>query len=87
MGLKLKQIEAQSACAESIHKGVNRRLKDIPQTQQQRPELPMVTPIWHASKYKVHKLHLFSVDVPLGEFVTVGDSGLCCCVFMIAFER
>ena len=27
------------------------------QTQQQRPESPMVTFAWHVSKYKVHKLH------------------------------
>ena len=24
---------------------------------QQRPELPIVSSTWHASKYKVHKLH------------------------------
>ena len=41
----------------SIHKGVS--------TQQQRPESPTVTVTWHASKYKVHKLHqryMLSVD-------------------------
>ena len=27
------------------------------QTQQQRPESPTVTLTWHASKYRVHKLH------------------------------
>ena len=26
------------------------------QTQQQRPELPVVTLTWHECKYKVHKL-------------------------------
>ena len=31
--------------------------KDVTQTQQQRPELPVVTFTWHASKYKVYKLH------------------------------
>ena len=31
--------------------------KGITQTQQQRPELPTVTLIRHASKYKAHKLH------------------------------
>ena len=36
----LKQNEAQSAGAESTHKGVELRLKDVTQTQQQRPESP-----------------------------------------------
>ena len=27
------------------------------QTQQQRPESPTVTPTWHASKDKAHKVH------------------------------
>ena len=31
--------------------------KDVTQTQQQRPETPKVTLTWHASRYKVHKLH------------------------------
>ena len=43
----LKQNEAQSACAESTNKG----LKDVMQTQQQRPNLPTVVLTWHASKY------------------------------------
>ena len=30
----LKQNEAQSACTESTHKGVNQRAKDVTQTQQ-----------------------------------------------------
>ena len=29
----------------------------VKQTQQQRPESPTVTLIWHASKYKVRNLH------------------------------
>ena len=29
----------------------------ITQTPQQRPETPVLTLNWHASKYKVHKLH------------------------------
>ena len=49
---KLKQNEAQSACAESTHKGVNYPSK---QTQQQRPESPTVTLTWHVCTYKVHK--------------------------------
>ena len=32
-------------------------LSESTQTQQQRPESPTVTLIWHASKYEVHKLH------------------------------
>ena len=54
---KLKQNEALSARAESTQKGVNLHPKDVTQTQQQRPESPTVTLTWHASKYKVHKLH------------------------------
>ena len=49
----LKQSAAQGASAESTHKGVNQRSKDVTQTQQQRPELPTVTLTWHASTYKV----------------------------------
>ena len=33
------------------------RSKNVTQTQQQRPESPTVTRTWHASKYKVRKLH------------------------------
>ena len=32
-------------------------LKNVTQTQRQRPESPTVNLTWHASKYKVHKLH------------------------------
>ena len=38
LGYALKQIDAQSAHAESTHKGVNRHSADIIQAQQQRPE-------------------------------------------------
>ena len=55
--MDLKQNESQSAGAESTHRGVNWRSKDVTQTQQQRPESPAVTLTWHACKYKVHKLH------------------------------
>ena len=51
------QNEAQSARAESTHKGANWRWKYVRQVQQQRPESPTVTLTWHACKYKVHKLH------------------------------
>ena len=53
----LKQNEAQSARAESTHKGVNQHLKYATQVQQQRRESPAVTLTWRACKYKVHKLH------------------------------
>ena len=53
----LKHNEAQSARAESTHKGVNQRWTDVTQTQQQRPESPTVTFTLYASKYKVHKFH------------------------------
>ena len=53
----LKQNEAWSTPAESPHKGLNQRLEDVTQAQQQRPELPSVILTWHACKYKVHKLH------------------------------
>ena len=47
--------------------------------QQQRPDLPTVTLTRHASEYKAHKLH---------QRVTVGDSGLRCCVCeKESFER
>ena len=36
-------------------KGV--KLKDVTQTQQQRPESPMVILTWHTNKCKVHKFH------------------------------
>ena len=42
---------------ESTHKGVNQRSKYVTQVQHQRPESPTITLIWHACKYKVHKLH------------------------------
>ena len=42
---------------QSTHKGVNYRLKDVTQAQQQSPESPTVTLTWHEHKYKVHKLH------------------------------
>ena len=45
--MNLEQNEAQSAHAESTHKGVNQRSKDVTQAQQQRPESPAVTLTWH----------------------------------------
>ena len=53
----LKQSEAQSARAESTHKGVNQHSKYVTQAQQQRPESPSVTLTWHPRPYKAHKLH------------------------------
>ena len=47
-------------CYASTNKGVK-------QTQQQRPESPLVTHTWHANKFKVHKLHqryVLSTRVP-----------------------
>ena len=52
-GISLKQDEAESAGAESAHKGVNQRSKDV--IQRQRSESPTVILTWHASKYKAHK--------------------------------
>ena len=46
--------KAQSACAESTNKRIS-AWKML--HKQQRPELPMVIFTWHASNYKVHKLH------------------------------
>jgi len=45
------------AKSESTNKGVNQRSKDVTPTQQQRPDLPTVTLVWHASLYKVNKFH------------------------------
>ena len=53
----LEHNDARSANAQSAHKGVNYHPKDVTQAQQRRPESPTVTPTWHASKYKVPKLH------------------------------
>ena len=33
-------------------------IKDVTQTQQQRPESPTVTLTWHACIHRVHNLHL-----------------------------
>ena len=52
VGTNLKQNEAQSARAESTHKGVNQSSKDVTQAQQQRLESPTVTLTWHACNYK-----------------------------------
>ena len=60
MMLVLQQMNKKSIVGmnlESTHKGVNQCSKGVTQTQQQRPESPSVTLTWHASKYKVHKLH------------------------------
>ena len=54
----MKKNEAQSAHAESTHKGVNQHSLYVTQVQRQRPESATVTLTWQACKYKVHKLHL-----------------------------
>ena len=69
------------------------------QTQQQRPESPTISLSWHASKYKVHKLHhileLYKTSSDWwsepcvhshARWVTVGDWGLCCCVCVKSFR-
>ena len=38
------------------NKGGSQYSKDVTRTQQQRPESPMATLTWRASKYKVHQL-------------------------------
>ena len=53
----LEHNDARSANAQSAQKGVNQRPKAVTQTQQQRPESPTETLTWHASKFKVPKLH------------------------------
>ena len=59
----------------SRNKGVNQCSKDVKQTQQRRPESPMVPHSWHVNKYKVHKLHQryslkwFSKSTHLVEFM------------------
>ena len=65
-------------------KGHTNTNTDITQTQQQRSESPTVTLTWHASKYKVYKLHHryifrgytsggvyvpFIEDIPVVEFI------------------
>ena len=72
--MSLKQNEAQSARAESTHKGVNQRSKYVTQIQQQKTEPPTVTLTWHACKYKIHNLHQRYI-------------GLCCCTCVTYFER
>ena len=98
----LKQNEAWSTPAESPHKGLNQRLEDVTQAQQQRPELPSVILTWHACKYKVHKLHqryILWVRVRMYlwwssctlfwhacQVRVTVDSGLCCCACYV-FQR
>ena len=65
----LKQNEAQSARAESTHKGGNQRSKYVTQAQQRRPESPTVTLTWHTCKSKVQRPKRNPDDVPLVEFM------------------
>ena len=55
--LSTRWVYLNSKTAQSTHKGVNWRSKDVTQIQQQRPESPTITITWHACKSKVHKLH------------------------------
>ena len=75
----LKQNEAQSARAESTHKGVNKRSKDVTQTQQQRRESPQ----GHVLLVEFMSL----VFTCMSDEITVADAGLCCCVCVTSFER
>ena len=73
---------------------INKGLKDVAQTQQQRPNLPTVVLTWHVSKYKVHKLYQRYIlcdarvvfeDVLLVEFmylVFTCMSGYWCCSWL-----
>ena len=73
----LKQNEAQSACAESTHKGANQRLKHTTQGQQRRESPTAVT--WIACKCKVHKL--MPVHTCVAECARiVGYIYMCVCV-------
>ena len=49
---KTTQVNCSPYRDGSTNKGANWRSKDVTQ----RPESPLVTHIWHASKYEVHKL-------------------------------
>ena len=61
--LKKKEAQNQQNLRKSVQNQQTKELIsaqkifDITVAQQQRPELPMVILTWHASKYKVHKLH------------------------------
>ena len=77
-GKNLKQNEAQSARAESTHKGVNQRSKDVTQTQPTSEDVPLVD-----SSLRTLYKHLQACHVR----VTVDDSGFCCCACVMAFER
>ena len=58
LACKIKQPSSfkHSTCLESTHKGVISPRKTA-HKQQQRPQSPTATLTWHASQYKVHKLH------------------------------
>ena len=62
--LKKKEAQNQQNLCKSVQNQQTKELIIISAqkifdiiAQQQRPESPMVTLMWHASKYKVHKLH------------------------------
>ena len=71
----LKQNVSQSARAESIHKGVNLRSKDVTTSTTTKKRLYL----W----WSLCTLYLHACQVR----VTVGDSGLCSCTCVTYFER
>ena len=54
---EVEQHTLFSGWDESTNKGVNQSSKYITQVQQQRPQSPTVTLIWHSCKYNVPSLH------------------------------
>ena len=78
-------VYLNSKTAQSTHKGVNWRSKDVTQIQQQRPESPTITLTWHACKYKVcklHQRHILKNGCPLVAYIipyisgTLGHTGV-----------
>ena len=53
--LKCSQCNSSTVMQRGMNQWVN--VFSAWKTQQQRPELPTVTRIWHVSKHKVYKLH------------------------------
>ena len=95
MYTNLKQNEAQSACAESRHKGVHKRSKDVKydnkDTHTHAHAHTHARTRTHARTHTLRMylwwslctLYLHACQVR----VTVGDSGLCCCTCVTYFER
>ena len=92
--LLLKQILLLS-CLESTHKWVNQCSRFITQVQQQRPESPMVSPgigvnTRYISSHQFNRMYLrwslCLLYLHTCLYVTVCDSGLCCCICVMYFE-